>query len=75
MAVSVVVNAKVSRPSVCNSLDAILLHESIVLDFLTKSANELVKYKKRMRDNNNNDDKKDIDIHQLLKDVFFLFYY
>jgi glutamate-5-semialdehyde dehydrogenase len=45
MAVSVVVNAKVSRPSVCNSLDTILLHESIALDFLTKSANELVKYK------------------------------
>jgi glutamate-5-semialdehyde dehydrogenase len=45
MAVSVVVNAKVSRPSVCNSLDTILLHESIALDFLTKSANELMKYK------------------------------
>ena len=45
MAVSVVVNAKVSRPSVCNSLDTILLHESIALDFLTKSANELIKYK------------------------------
>ena len=45
MAVSVVVNAKVSRPSVCNSLDTILLHESIALDFLTKTANELVKYK------------------------------
>jgi len=45
MAVSVVVNAKVSRPSVCNSLDTILLHESITLDFLTKSTNELMKYK------------------------------
>jgi glutamate-5-semialdehyde dehydrogenase len=45
MAVSVVVNAKVSRPSVCNSLDTILLHESIALDFLTKSAHELMKYK------------------------------
>ena len=45
MAVSVVVNAKVSRPSVCNSLDTILLHESIALDFLTKTVNELVKYK------------------------------
>lgn len=45
MAVSVVVNAKVSRPSVCNSLDTILLNESIALDFLTKSANELIKYK------------------------------
>jgi glutamate-5-semialdehyde dehydrogenase len=45
MAVSVVVNAKVSRPSVCNSLDTILLHESIAHDFLLKSANELMKYK------------------------------
>jgi glutamate-5-semialdehyde dehydrogenase len=45
MAVSVVVNAKVSRPSVCNSLDTILLQESIAHDFLLKSANELMKYK------------------------------
>lgn len=45
MAVSVVVNAKVSRPSVCNSLDTILLHESIAHDFLLKSANELINYK------------------------------
>lgn len=45
MAVSVVVNAKVSRPSVCNSLDTILLHESIFHDFLLKSANELIKFK------------------------------
>jgi glutamate-5-semialdehyde dehydrogenase len=44
MAVSVVVNAKVSRPSVCNSLDTILLHESVAHDFLTKSAVELNKY-------------------------------
>lgn len=45
MAVSVVFNAKVSRPSVCNSLDTILLHESIAHDFLLKSANELINYK------------------------------
>lgn len=45
MAVSVVVNAKVSRPSVCNSLDTILLHESIAHEFLLKSANELINYK------------------------------
>jgi len=44
MAVSVVVNAKVSRPSVCNSLDTILLHESIAHDFLLKSADELIKH-------------------------------
>jgi len=30
---------------VCNSLDTILLHESIASDFLFKSANELIKYK------------------------------
>jgi len=45
MATSIVVNAKVSRPSVCNSLDTIILHESIVHDFFLKSANELIKYK------------------------------
>lgn len=45
MAVSVVINAKVNRPSVCNSLDTILLHESIAHDFLLKSANELINYK------------------------------
>ena len=45
MAVSVVVNAKVSRPSVCNSLDTILLQESIAQEFLTKSFHELVEYK------------------------------
>ncbi len=45
MAVSVVVNAKVSRPSVCNSLDTILLHESIAHEFLTKSVHELLEYK------------------------------
>jgi glutamate-5-semialdehyde dehydrogenase len=45
MAVSVVVNAKVSRPSVCNSLDTILLHESIAHEFLTKAVHELVDYK------------------------------
>ena len=45
MAVSVVVNAKVSRPSVCNSLDTIILHESIAQEFLTKSFHELVEYK------------------------------
>jgi len=45
MAVSVVVNAKVSRPSVCNSLDTIILHESIAKEFLTKSVRELMEYR------------------------------
>lgn len=34
MAVDIVVNAKVSRPSVCNSLDTILLHRCQAKDFL-----------------------------------------
>lgn len=34
MAVDIVVNAKVSRPSVCNSLDTILVHRSQAKDFL-----------------------------------------
>lgn len=45
MAVSVVVNAKVSRPSVCNSLDTILLHESAVQEFLKESVHDLMDYK------------------------------
>lgn len=34
MAVRIVVNAKVTRPSVCNSLDTIVIHQSIAKDFL-----------------------------------------
>jgi glutamate-5-semialdehyde dehydrogenase len=34
MAVAIVVNAKVSRPSVCNSLDTIIVHQSIAAEFL-----------------------------------------
>jgi glutamate-5-semialdehyde dehydrogenase len=45
MAVSVVVNAKVSRPSVCNSLDTIILHESVVQEFLKESVHDLMEYK------------------------------
>ena len=35
-AVNIVVNAKVSRPSVCNSVDAILVDEKIAPQFLEK---------------------------------------
>jgi glutamate-5-semialdehyde dehydrogenase len=34
MAVRIVVNAKVSRPSVCNSLDTVIVHSSIAKTFL-----------------------------------------
>jgi glutamate-5-semialdehyde dehydrogenase len=41
MAVDIVVNAKVSRPSVCNSLDTILVHRTQAKDFLQALANPL----------------------------------
>jgi glutamate-5-semialdehyde dehydrogenase len=44
MAVAIVVNAKVSRPSVCNSLDTIVLHQSIAAEFLKLVASSLQEY-------------------------------
>jgi glutamate-5-semialdehyde dehydrogenase len=44
MAVNIVVNAKVSRPSVCNSLDTIVLHQSIAAEFLRLVAVPLQNY-------------------------------
>ncbi len=45
MAVRIVVNAKVTRPSVCNSLDTVVVHQAISSQFLTLLASELVKYR------------------------------
>ena len=42
--VNIVVNAKVSRPSVCNSLDTILLDNSIAVEFLHLLAPQLEQY-------------------------------
>jgi len=44
MAVRIVVNAKVTRPSVCNSLDTIVIHQSIAKDFLKLLAPYLAEY-------------------------------
>jgi glutamate-5-semialdehyde dehydrogenase len=44
MAVAIVVNAKVSRPSVCNSLDTVVLHQSIAAEFLRLVAAPLQQY-------------------------------
>ena len=44
MAVAIVVNAKVSRPSVCNSLDTIIVHQSIAAEFLLLVAEPLKTY-------------------------------
>ncbi|HEX8607064.1 MAG TPA: glutamate-5-semialdehyde dehydrogenase [Pedobacter sp.] len=43
-AVAIVVNAKVSRPSVCNSLDTILIDQTVAGDFLELLSPELEKY-------------------------------
>lgn len=42
---NIVVNAKVSRPSVCNALDTIVLDQSIAADFLPGLAQELARWK------------------------------
>ena len=44
-AVNIVVNAKVSRPSVCNSVDTILVDEAIATEFLNKLQPQLGEYK------------------------------
>jgi glutamate-5-semialdehyde dehydrogenase len=44
MAVPIVVNAKVSRPSVCNSLDTVIIHRSNLSDFVQKIASDFKKH-------------------------------
>ncbi len=44
-AVKIAVNAKVSRPSVCNAMDALLVDKSIANTFLTQLQPEFEKYK------------------------------
>ncbi|MBP38964.1 MAG: glutamate-5-semialdehyde dehydrogenase [Dehalococcoidia bacterium] len=39
-AVNIVVNAKTERPTVCNALDTVLVHQSIAREFLPKLATE-----------------------------------
>lgn len=48
MAVNIVLNAKISRPSVCNSLDTVILHSNQVESFLTKIAPLFLEYKVRI---------------------------
>ncbi len=44
MAVEIVTNAKVSRPSVCNALDTIIVDKAIATSFLTLLSTALIKY-------------------------------
>lgn len=41
MAISIVKNAKMSRPGVCNAAETLLLHESIAEEFFDRGANSL----------------------------------
>lgn len=43
-AAAIVTNAKVSRPSVCNALDTVLVDESVAADFITLLAPQLAAY-------------------------------
>ncbi len=45
MAVKVAVNAKISRPSVCNAIETILVHQDVANAFLTKLKPEFAKIK------------------------------
>ena len=48
-AVSVAINAKTSRPSVCNAVETMLVHKDIAAEFLPKFAFEASKYNLEMR--------------------------
>lgn len=43
MAAKIVVNAKTSRPSVCNAAESLVVHSSVVADFLPKLEQEVTK--------------------------------
>ena len=43
-AAAIVINAKTQRPSVCNSLDTIIVHKGVVSEFLPKIVSEFEKF-------------------------------
>ena len=49
MALDVSINAKCSRPSVCNAIETILVHESVATEFLTRFYNATRDYKLEFR--------------------------
>ena len=46
--IDVIENAKVQRPSVCNSLDTILVHERVAAEFLPKVAARMARVWRRV---------------------------
>ncbi|MHC5228455.1 glutamate-5-semialdehyde dehydrogenase [Enterococcus sp. LJL99] len=49
MAISIIVNAKCQRPSVCNSAETLLIHEEIALEFLPAIEEALAEYNVELR--------------------------
>ncbi|MDQ0203022.1 glutamate-5-semialdehyde dehydrogenase [Pectinatus haikarae] len=49
MAANIVINAKTSRPAVCNTIETLLVHRDIAKDFLPLIADKLSKYNVEMR--------------------------
>ncbi len=49
MAIKIAVNAKCSRPSVCNAIETLLVHASIAAELLPKLASELSNYSVELR--------------------------
>ena len=49
MAIKVCMNAKTSRPSVCNAMETLLIHKDIAEEFLPKIAAEMIKAKVELR--------------------------
>ena len=49
MAITVSINAKCSRPSVCNAIETVLVNERVAQEFLTRFYNETRKYNLKIR--------------------------
>ena len=49
MALRIAVNAKCSRPSVCNAVETVLVHAAVAAKFLPKLAEELAKFEVELR--------------------------
>ena len=49
MAVEITTNAKVQRPSVCNAIENLVIHQDVAQEYLPAIANELQKYNVELR--------------------------
>ena len=49
MAVEITTNAKVQRPSVCNAIENLVIHQDVAQEYLPAIADELQKYNVELR--------------------------